>query len=379
MLKIDKLKNCCGCSACASICSHNAISMEPDILGFKYPQIDTEKCVDCGLCERVCSFKSDYNISSNLDEPDAYGVRHKDINEVMLSRSGGAFCAIVEYVFKNGGVVYGAGYDENFRVYHKRATTKEESVGLRGSKYVQSDVSSTFEQVKLDLKSGLIVLFSGTACQVAGLKSYIGDRLQDKLILVDIVCHGVPSPKLWQDYLAYIKQKYKTNILKANFRDKSDIGWKGHKETFVLERTGKITMSSWTHLFYRNIMLRPSCGNCHFCNLKRPADITLGDFWGSEKQNPEANSDNKGLSLVLVNTPKGQKVFNEIKKDISYFSTTPDIYMQHNLHSPSVLSPESEKFKEDYSKYGFEYIVKKYSDSKFKKVIKMIKRKLHIK
>ena len=232
MIQINNPADCCGCTACASICAHDAITMKPDALGFLYPEVDKEKCVDCGLCEKVCAFNAHYDTSLNLEKPLAYGARHKDMNEVETSRSGAAFIAISDYILEKGGVVYGAGYTDHFRVVHKRATTKEERDEFKGSKYVQSDMTDVFRQVKQDLRNGLTVLFSGTPCQTSGLNSYVGKRLRENLFLVDIVCHGVPSPYMWRDYIAYLEKKQGAPIFWVNFRDKQKYGWAAHHETF---------------------------------------------------------------------------------------------------------------------------------------------------
>lgn len=224
--------DCCGCTACASICNHDAISMESDALGFLYPKVDESKCTNCGLCEKVCAFNADYDKSLNFSTPEAYAARHKDMNEIMRSRSGAIFVAISDYILEQGGIVYGAGYKDHFRVAHKRATTKEERDEFRGSKYVQSDLTGVFRQVKQDLKNGMTVLFSGTPCQTSGLNSYVGKKLRENLILIDIVCHGVPGPYIWRDYLAYLEKKQGDTISVVNFRDKEKYGWKAHKETF---------------------------------------------------------------------------------------------------------------------------------------------------
>ena len=231
MIEIRDPKECCGCTACASICGHNAITMTPDPLGFLYPKVDVDKCVECGMCEKVCQFNENYDRSLNLDQPSAYAARHKDIDEVMKSRSGAAFVAISDYILEQGGVVYGAGYKDHFRVAHKRATTKEERDEFRGSKYVQSDLTGVFRSVKEDLKNGLTVLFSGTPCQTAGLNSFVGKRLREKLVLIDIVCHGVPGPYVWREYLAYLEKKHGAKICRVDFRDKRKFGWKAHNET----------------------------------------------------------------------------------------------------------------------------------------------------
>ena len=238
MKKINDPADCCGCTACASICNHDAITMEPDALGFLYPKVDESKCVECGLCEKVCAFSDNYDKSLNLPKPDAYAARHKDMDEVMKSRSGAAFVAISDYILEQGGVVYGAGYKDHFRVAHKRATTKEERDEFRGSKYVQSDLTGVFRQVKQDLKNGLTVLFSGTPCQTSGLNSYVGKKLRGNLVLIDIVCHGVPGPYIWRDYLAYLEKKQGDTITMVNFRDKEKYGWGAHHETFKFKMGG---------------------------------------------------------------------------------------------------------------------------------------------
>ena len=357
MIRIKDPKECCGCTACASICSHNAISMEPDALGFLYPKINESLCVECGLCEKVCQFNDNYDRSLNLPQPTAYAARHKDIGEVMKSRSGAAFVAISDYILEQGGIVYGAGYKDHFRVAHKRATTKEERDEFRGSKYVQSDLSGVFRQVKEDLKNGLTVLFSGTPCQTAGLNSYIGKKLRKNLILLDIVCHGVPGPYIWRDYLAYLEKKHNSKIIYVNFRDKELYGWKAHKETFKFESGGgKI---NYTHLFYRHILFRHSCGECHYTNLHRPSDITIADYWGWQKTDPEFNADNKGCSLVLCNTEKGQKLFDAIKDRMNTIPAELPNVMQTHLKKPSCIHPRRMDFERYYIKGGFEYAARK--------------------
>ena len=238
MIKITNPADCCGCTACASICAHNAITMQPDALGFLYPVVDESKCTNCGLCEKVCAFNDNYDTSLNLPQPDAYAARHKDMNEVETSRSGAAFIAISDWIFKHNGVVYGAGYADHFRVVHKRATTKEERDEFKGSKYVQSELTGVFRQVKQDLKEGRIVLFSGTPCQTSGLNSYVGKKLRENLYLLDIVCHGVPGPKLWDSYLSYLEKKQGDKICWVNFRDKQKFGWAAHRESFKFKMGG---------------------------------------------------------------------------------------------------------------------------------------------
>ncbi len=364
MIQITDKSQCCGCTACASICAHDAITMQPDAMGFLYPVVDTDKCVDCGLCEKVCDFNDHYDTDLNLPQPDAYAARHKDMKEVETSRSGAAFIAISDYVLENGGVVYGAGYTDHFRVVHKRATTKEERDEFKGSKYVQSNMNTVFRQVKKDLKDGLTVLFSGTPCQTAGLNSYIGKKLREHLILVDIVCHGVPGPYLWRDYIAYLEKKQGDKICWVNFRDKQEYGWKAHHETFEFVNSGKM---SFTYLFYQHIMFRPSCGRCHYANTRRPSDITIADFWGWEKTDSNINKDDKGVSLILINTDKGRRLFNVVREHMTIIPAKLENCIQPNLRYPSVFNPKWKSFEKDYENKGFEYVMKKYNEDNWRK------------
>lgn len=378
MIQITNKADCCGCTACASVCAHHAISMEPDALGFLYPKVDTEKCTNCGLCEKVCAFNSNYDKSLNLAQPLAYAARHKDMKEVETSRSDAAFIAISDYVLDNGGVVYGAGYTDHFRVIHKRATTKQERDEFKGSKYVQSDLNHVFLQIKKDLKDGLTVLFSGTPCQTAGLNSFIGKKLREHLILVDIVCHGVPSPYIWKDYIAYLEKKHKDSICQVNFRDKQLYGWTAHHETFKFSNImrEKLIPKSFTYLFYEHIMFRLSCGVCPYTNTRRPSDITIADFWGWEKTDPNINTDDKGVSLILINTKKGSMIFDSIKSQMITIPAKLEDCLQPNLQHPSAIHPKRMQFEHDYQRKGFSYIMRKYGDIGWKYKVGQIKQNL---
>ncbi len=377
MIKIKSPNDCCGCTACASICSHDAIKMVPDSLGFLYPHVDESKCVDCGLCDSVCQFNENYDHSSNFAAPVAYAVRHRDINEIMKSRSGAAFAALSDNILEHGGVVYGAGYKEHFRVAHKRATTKAERDEFRGSKYVQSDLTGVFRQVKEDLNNGLIVLFSGTPCQTAGLKAYVGRRLDENLFLIDIVCHGVPSPYIWRDYILYLEKKYGSKVSYVNFRDKELYGWKAHKET-IKYANGKSGCGwiNYTYLFYKHIILRHSCGVCHYTNLQRPSDITLADYWGWQRTSLDFNADDKGCSLVLCNTDKGLKKFNDVKEQLNIIPTEIGKIMQPHLIKPSRSHPKRMEFERYYVDGGFEYAAKKTGMIGWHYIYEMFKKKI---
>ena len=358
MIRVTDKSRCSGCSACYSACPHGAISMRPDALGFKYPVVDGIKCTDCGLCDKVCAFGRPF---SELKQPVAKAARNIDEGSLMKSRSGAVFPALAEYVISAGGVVYGAAMDADFRVVHKRAATMQEADAFRGSKYSQSDMGDVFEAVKADLKEGLMVLFSGTPCQVHGLRSYVPEKLRGRLVLVDIVCHGVPSPYVWRDYLKYQEESSGGKISEVCFRDKNIYGWNSHKETYRVD--GKlITDTSFTHLFAKDIMLRPSCNVCPYADVKRVSDITLGDFWGWQKAVPGFNDDNRGVSLVLISTAKGNDIFGQCGAELEIRDVRLCDCMQPNLQCPSKAHKDTEAFAADYESKGLLYVMKRYGD-----------------
>ncbi len=365
---------CCGCTACKSICPYNAITMHPDKMGFLYPNIDMSACVDCGLCERVCAFNNNYNKSLNLPLPEVFAVRHKDLNEISSSRSGAAFIALSDWILEQGGIVYGAGYTDHFRVVHKRADSKEERNEFKGSKYVQSDLNNTFEEIKRELIKGKIVLFSGTPCQTSGLASFVGSKYREKLYLIDIVCHGVPSPSVWKDYLRFIENKIGEKAISVDFRDKTELGWAAHKESFTFA-SKKIYRKTYTYMFYEHIMFRPSCEVCYFTNLVRPSDVTLADFWGWEKTDSTFNKDDKGVSLVLCNTNKGQDLFMKVASNLHIIKTEISKCIQPNLLNPSVFNPNWRDFESQYINKGFEYVAKRYGDLGFRYLFKRLKQR----
>lgn len=370
MINITDKSKCCGCTACSSICTHDAITMEPDSLGFLYPVVNTSKCVNCGLCDKVCAFKSEYDKSLNLSFPIAYAVRHKNMKEIETSRSGAAFIALSDVILDMGGAVYGAGFKDHFRVAHKKAITKTERDEFKGSKYVQSDLSGVFRQVKEDLKNNLIVLFSGTPCQTSGLRSFIPSKFSDKLYLIDIVCHGVPSPYIWRDYIDYLEHKTGMTVTTVNFRDKSREGWSSHVESFIYNNNNNNTYSTYSYLFYQHISFRHSCSKCPFTNLKRPSDITIADYWGWERTDPEFNKDNKGCSLVLCNTHKGMEWFKKASIDLNIRNAEIKNIMQPHLSSPMESHPKRELFEKYYIHHGFEKTMNHFGMMGWRHVLK---------
>ena len=290
----------------------------------------------------------------------AYLVRHKNVEVVERSRSGGVFTALSDVVLSSGGVVYGCMMENPETAIHHRTSSREGRDRFRGSKYIQSEMRNCFKQIKTDLKNGFPILFSGTGCQVAGLYNFLEGIDTSKLYTVDIICHGTPSPRLWHEYLEWMKHKYGNDISEVNFRDKR-YGWKAHLETV---RIGDIlhTTSNYRVLFLKNAFLRPSCYECPFSSLKRRSDITIGDAWGIEETHSLLN-DNKGCSIVLINSDKGQELFNLCRPDVTVEHVNLEDYLQPNLYKPSVRPKDRQKYWEYLNTKGFDELVKHYGRS----------------
>lgn len=369
---IDDKKKCCGCTSCYSVCPVNAISMQEDTEGFLYPIVDEEKCINCNACVASCSFRKDieekeyrkkmYNV------PIAFAAKHKSLDIRMNSRSGGIFTAISNYILSIGGVVYGCILDNNLMPMHVRAEIPEIRDLMRGSKYVQSNMNDIFKSVQKDLEEGKKVLFSGTSCQIAGLHYFL-KKDNSSLLCIDIVCHGVPSPKIWRDYYKWNQDKYKSKIERVDFRNKIDYGWKAHFETLWFEDGKKVDSRIFTKLFYTNMIIRPACYVCPYKDYIHPGDITLADFWGIDKAFPEFDDD-KGVSLVLINDEKGTELFDKIKSDLEIIQTTVEKCEQQPLHKPYNCPEGRDKFWHEYEKKGFRSVIKHYGGYGFKAQIK---------
>lgn len=366
-------KDCCGCTACYSICTRNAIIMVEDGKGFKYPQINEKLCNKCGLCKKVCNFDIFKSVEKNIK---CYAVKHKDDNEIFSSRSGAVFIALAELVLKQNGVVFGVEFDTVNHIIHKQENDKSGVNKFKGSKYVQSDMKECFSECEQLLIEGKKVLFSGTACQIDGLLSFMRIRKVDisSLITVDIICHGVPSPKLWRDFIAFIEKKHNKSVIAADFRDKEQFGWREHKETIIFEDNYSISMRNWTNVFYKHIMFRDSCYNCSYTTPYRNSDITIADYWGIENNVPEYD-DNKGVSLVMIQSQKGKQYFEEIKECIYYKETKLESSMQPNLSHPSIKGDSYDIFWKDYSKYStLKFMRKWFFPSRFQICINRVLR-----
>lgn len=374
MITINDKKSCCGCHSCYNMCPKNAIDMIEDEKGFKYPIIKKEKCINCGLCEKVCPI---LNKIKNNTEPEVWAMYNNNLDERIKSSSGGIFTLLAKEILNKNGVVFGAMYDDNFNVYHSYITNQKDIYKLQGSKYVQSDINNSYKLAKTFLEEGRYVLFTGTSCQIEGLNNYL-IKEYDRLYTQDIICHGVPSPKVWRKYLDFQKENNKESIQGISFRNK-DNGWSLFNTKIIFDT--KIYSSEhgkdlYMKSFLKNTCLRDSCYSCKFKNKYRNSDITLADFWGANNVCPEMNDD-KGLSLVLVNSKKGEELFNLIKDKCTYKKEKLDTVIKYNsaYDKSAIIDKKSDEFFNNIDKVEFDELVKKYvsSPSKINKIIRRIK------
>lgn len=322
MIEIDNKKSCMGCTACASICLRNCVRMEADDEGFRYPVVDTESCVQCGACEKVCPMRNP--VGEDPVPQKGFLVQHKDETVRLDSSAGGAFTAIAAVILEKGGVVFGAAYDESFHVYHTYVENVEELKKFRNSKYVQSDMGDCFKQAKHFLKENRWVCFSGTPCQIEGLSKFLGKRY-DKLILVDVVCHGIPSPLIWNKYLEYqeVSKKKPDNI---RFRDKF-YGYKYSTMSVVRQGVNVYHAGSqrdpMLRAFFSDICDRPSCYACPFKKRYRVSDLTIWDCFSVYDFDKEMDDD-RGTTRILCHTEKGEVVVREMEQYAKCRKVSPD-------------------------------------------------------
>ena len=313
-------ENCTGCGACANACLAGAVSMVQDERGFYIPEIDFEKCTGCGLCKKACPIGRKKELECSDFAVKAYAAYAKDQLVRRQSSSGGMFTILARDVLARSGIVYGAAFDENFKVVHIGVRSEDGLEKLRGSKYVQSFISGTlYREIKDELNKGTAVLFSGTPCQVAGLRFYL-QKEYENLLTVDLVCHGVPSPKVWAGYLSFLERKY-GKIRNYLFRDK-DKSWKMFNSKVETENKTVIKYMDqdfflFLFLFHTQPMLRESCYRCAFADRGRISDITIGDFWGCQPSEKLVDDD-KGISCVLCNTVKGNAIFNSLLPEVNF-------------------------------------------------------------
>lgn len=367
MIKID-FNKCTGCGACVQTCPTKCISWMERDFGFLYPKIDTEKCINCGKCTEACPINHEFPISQNQS---AYSLINKNRSTLQASTSGGAFSAIAVPFIDKGGIVYGCAMKDGFKVQHIRVSDLKGISELQGSKYVQSETNTTFSQVKLDLDSDKEVLFSGTPCQIAGLYRYLGKEY-DKLLTVDIVCHGVGSQAYFDKFIEYLESKYST-IESIEFRNKKFVGWSCGG---VLTVNGKqMPFYNHEHYYYSYFLsgeiYRKCCYTCSYANMNRVGDITIGDFWGVEKLNINADT-TEGCSLMLVNTVKGKEILDVIKSDSIITNVDKNKAIKNNaqLLHPSAFKPLRKKRLHEYNNMSGKEIQRVYVKTNIKRIIK---------
>lgn len=356
--------NCTGCQACASICPKNCISMVTAGDGFRLPDISTENCVQCGKCEKVCPVLHTQIVSTNTL---AFAIKNRNEKERKDSTSGGIFSLLAKFVLNQNGIVFGAAYSENFEVRHVAITDSNRLSLLQGAKYTQSIVGNAFEEAKKELETGRTVLFSGTSCQCAGLKSFLG-KPYDNLLTVDLICHGVPSPKVWQAYIDYRSKKENSGQrpTQINMRSKES-GWSryGYSTEFVYSSDHITRIKNGQDLFMKafigNICLRNSCSDCKAKGVERCTDFTLGDYWGIWNQYPEFD-DNKGTSVVFVHTEKGRQVLNELQDQIDSLQVSlEDAYKENmSMVNSSIPHEARDEFIKQVTADNFEELVNQY-------------------
>lgn len=362
---ICKEELCTGCMACYNICNKNAITMTPDIEGFLRPQINKNKCIGCNLCKRICPI----NTKSPLKTPiKIYSGYSKNENNRLRSASGGAFYEIALQILKLGGIVFGCILNKELKAIHTYTESEDGLRKMQGSKYVQSVIGNSFYQVKTFLEKDKIVLFSGTPCQIAGLKNFLR-KGYDKLYTIDIVCHGVPTPIIFEEYKKYLcKIEHFAQINNILFRDKQD-SWlyfnmlvtgkdiNGHPKTYK----GGYWKDPYLRGFLREYFLRPSCHKCQYTSMERISDFTIADWWTYKKINKEDKDfQKKGVSLIFANTEKSINLLNLTNLRLNERSASEAIKTSLPLSKSFPASKDRDLFWKDYHTLTFDEIVKKY-------------------
>lgn len=365
MIEIIDKRNCTGCGACVNACPRRIITKEEDDDGFVYPKIKVEDCIECHLCEKSCPMLKDkLAISKEYAEyPQFYAGQLKSKEDLLEVSSGGAFWAFSQTIIDRDGIVYGAVQEDVDLINHVRAVNFDEIRNIRRSKYFQSDTGLTFQQVKEDLKRGLTVLYSGTGCQIAGLKGYL-NKEYDNLITCDVVCHGVPSRKVWKAYRKEKEERERKRISGLVFRDKS-AGWSHNQYKITYEDGSVEKEASIRQLFHagylRGLFYRPSCGSCRFASLPRVADITLADYWRYEGRFRQPNCD-LGVSLITVNNKKGCLLLQQSTKYMEYDVTERDLALSSCKHLDEHPSENQDRagFFKLFNEAGYYAAAKKY-------------------
>lgn len=364
MIQITDKTKCCGCTACYSICPSKCISMLPDKEGFLYPVTDAARCVECGACERVCPYN---NLHAEAKTESLYAaIQYKKERERSTSTAGGAFSLFANYIIENGGIVYAVGYDDCMVVCHKACDRINDLQELRGSKYVQSTLRETYSEIKRNLKKKT-VLFVGTPCQVHGLKNYAGDS--ENLYTIDLLCLGVSSPKLFEEWISYLEQKYRVKVTYVAFRDKH-YGYSTPNVRVFFENAKEMDQKYDTrvhaNLFFRHYNVRPSCYECEFREEPRASDFTIGDFTEIADVNKSMNDD-KGTTKLWVHTQKGKELLAQVEDEARIYYI--DDHAKNIVGGPKrqIKRPEKrEDFFRDAERMDYFSLVSKWEPISFK-------------
>ena len=387
MINITRKEDCCGCGACYDACSKNAIDWEKDLEGFSYPKVDESKCVDCGLCNKVCPIENSESVNHHNDgfKPIVLGAYHKDEDIRFTSTSGGAFWGLAEEWVKRGGYVAGAVFCDHFKVKHIVTNDITELQRIKGSKYCQSDCRGMYRTIAKLLRSGEKVMATGLPCQMAGLRQYLR-KDYNNLFVVDLICHSVPSPLLFEKYIGHLEKKYKSPVIKYHPKNKELGGW--HHFSFkAYFQNGKVYHQNsdlYTQVAFDSVMARYSCFECHYKCLPQSSDITIGDFWGIENIDDSFDSPN-GVSKIMINSKRG---FDYMKSltcfELREYSVEESVYNNKRAWPQIQVAKRCEQSKRDrfvnnLNTKSFAYTVYDYllpESSIFRKLYKFIK--IHI-
>lgn len=353
-----KKEDCCGCEACRQICPKRAIRMDEDYEGFLYPDIDLNLCINCGLCESVCPISNDLKIEV-LQEQKVFSMHTNNSILRTKSSSGGAFTVLSKTFCDKDYVIFGAIYDEEFNVLHDYIDSIDNIYKFRKSKYVQSRINNSYKQVLKSLKENKKVMFTGTPCQIAGLRQFLKKEYSN-LLCVEIICHGVPSNKVWRKYIDYVEEKYDSSIKNINFRHKTDYNGVYNSKNIKIElMNGKQILEDeiknlYLRGFHNNLFYRKSCTVCKFANPLRYADITIADCWGIEKINPNIDV-HQGESMVVVNTKKGLNLWNNIQEQVEILELDLNFAIQSNeqFRKPTSVHINRDAFYKSLDKTAF--------------------------
>ena len=367
MIRITDKVNCCGCNACGDVCPKGAISFKTDSEGFWYPEVDAGKCVDCGLCEKVCPVINVVELKKNDYEIPLHTIAaiNKNMRIRWDSTSGGAYTALAETMLEQGGYVSGAIYNEGFTGVHNYISNNPDDLEkLRSSKYLQSNAEGLFKNIKELLIKGERVLACGTPCQMAALRSFLRKDYEN-LVIVDFICRGVNSPKVYRAYLDSLERKYDSKVVYVKAKNK-ELGWRNltRKVTFENGQSyyGVSMDDDFRRGYHTNVFCRPSCYDCKFKGFPRIADITIADYWGIEKV--DKNLDNNiGTSMILLNSKHGEEFFNHCKSKLEYIETPFESILNGNVALFKSIEPakiDRKDFFKDLDEYGFDYVTNKY-------------------